>query len=352
MPDAAPGIADIDPTSWQVTILPLPKGHSRGSAYGFCGGHPVGRAERLRSPSVGCWWPDGRPELLTFPGCKLVNPGRAAGNVIPGHWRTDDGTMGALRWRLRSGALEGGRLDAPPLASSWATAATDGMVVGIGTPPRPADGRARNVGVVWREDGTVEVISGEGDVVINAGAGTAVAGNVRGRAMLWPDAASTPIDLTPPGMAMADIRALDGAVQAGVAYKGNRSRAALWAGTATSCRDLTPTAMQVAQLSDAASGYQVGSVRARENTPNGTPGSDNRAVLWQGAADRWIDLNALLPQDKYNASSAMAIAVEGGVVRICGQAVRYEVERAGTPHESHVVPVTHPVLWTARRRGG
>ena len=57
-------VQGIDPGSWRVTILPLPKGFSRGCAYGFCGGYPVGRAERLRAPAVGSWWPGGEPEHL------------------------------------------------------------------------------------------------------------------------------------------------------------------------------------------------------------------------------------------------------------------------------------------------
>jgi hypothetical protein len=66
--------------------------------------------------------------------------------------------------------------------------------------------------------------------------------------------------------------------------------------------------------------------------------------------DAQFDLNSLLPPDKYNASSAWAIEIVEQVVRICGEASRYEVTNAGTKHESHVVPIANPVLWTARLR--
>lgn len=92
-------------------------------------------------------------------------------------------------------------------------------------------------------------------------------------------------------------------------------------------------------------------MRVRDTTRNGSPGADNHAVLWQGAADRWFDLNALLPA-KYNASVAWAIEVRGDEVLVCGCANRFELSRPGSPHESHAVPVEHPVLWTAKLGGG
>ena len=348
----APGIPAIDPASWQVTILPLPKGHTRGAAYGFCGGHPVGTAERLRSSSVGCWWPDGAAELLTLPGVKLVMAGRARGDLIPGHWSANEGERGAVRWSLRAGALTGSRLEAPRFAKHRATAAGGGVVIGVATPPRAGDARAVDVGFVWREDDALEVLSAAHDVVLEATDGTRVAGNVRGRATLWPTAAAAPLDLSPPKAMMSELRALDGETQVGTVWKGSRPRAALWRGEASSHQDLTPAGAQVASLADAAGGFQVGMVRTKENTANGTPGSDSRATIWQGDAARWLDLNALLPQDEYNASAALAIEVRGDLIRICGQASRYELQRPGTPHETHVVPVARPVLWTARLLAG
>lgn len=87
---------------------------------------------------------------------------------------------------------------------------------------------------------------------------------------------------------------------------------------------------------------------AKENTRNGSAALDHVAVLWQGASDRWFDLNAQLPSAKYNASVAWAIEVSDGMVRICGEANRYEVSDPGTARESHYEPVSHPVVWTVK----
>lgn len=104
----APAVTGIDPESWQVTTLPLPKRFSRGAAHGFCGGHPVGRAETARARSLGCWWPRGEPELLALAGHEDVATGRASGDVIPGQWRNSTtGAMGAIVWGLYDGHLVG-----------------------------------------------------------------------------------------------------------------------------------------------------------------------------------------------------------------------------------------------------
>jgi hypothetical protein len=343
------GVTDIDPQSWQVAILPLPKRFSRGMALGFCGGHAVGRAEALRGGSVGCWWSGGQPELLALAGHKEVAAGGAAGELIAGQWkRSKSGAMGAVVWTLRDGALEGANRHEPAYERSWATGAGGGAVVGVGRPPGKLGQRARSVGLVWQAGGAPAVVSGAGDVQLFATDGTRVAGSVDGHATLWPSPAATPIELAPAAMPASEVQALDGELQIGIVWKGMCARAAFWRGTAASFVDLTPAGIQTARALGAAQGYQVGFVRTRDNTRNGNAGCDNRAVLWQGAADRWVDLNALLPADKYNASTAWAIDIRGDSVRICGEASRYEADRAGTPQESHFVPVAHPVLWTAR----
>jgi hypothetical protein len=72
-------------------------------------------------------------------------------------------------------------------------------------------------------------------------------------------------------------------------------------------------------------------------------------VLWLGAAERRVDLHALVPPP-FNASVAWATEVGEGVLRICGEANRYEVADAGTDRESHFLPEARAVLWTARLR--
>ena len=151
---------------------------------------------------------------------------------------------------------------------------------------------------------------------------------------------------------MSEVQALDGEMQIGIAWKGMCARAGFWRGTAASFCDITPKGFQSGGALGGTRGFQVGYVRVKDTMRNGSTADDNRAVLWQGAADRWIDLNALLPAKTYNASVAWAIEIRGDAVHVCGEARHYEVNNPGTPQESHVVPVAHPVLWTARLGGG
>ena len=345
------GVTGIDPDSWQVTILPLPKRFSRGTAIGFCGGHPVGCAETARAKSLACWWPGGQPELLTLEGHQYLAAGRAGGDVIPGQWIDQkSGGLRAVVWRLQGGRLVGASLHDSQYENSWATAAWGDAAVGIGELPRKPDQRGLKVGLLWRAGEQTDV-AGAGDVTLLATDGTRVAGSLDARATLWPSTTSAPIDLAPAGMPMSEVEALDGEQQIGIAWKGMCARAALWRGTAASFTDLTPKGFEFGRGHAGAGGFQVGFVRAKDTTRNGSAAVDNRAALWQGAADRRVDLNALLPAKKYNASVAWAIEIRGDAVRICGQATRYEVSDPGTPRESHFEPVAHPVLWTARLGG-
>jgi hypothetical protein len=182
--------------------------------------------------------------------------------------------------------------------------------------------------------------------------GTRMAGSVGRGATLWPSATATPIDLAPEGMMASHVEALDGEWQIGTVWKGMCARAGLWRGTAASFCDLTPKGFQAASAYGGAKGFQVGFVRRKDTTRNGSTGCDHRATIWQGAADRWFDLNALLPEKNYNASVAWAIEVRGDEVRVCGSASQYEVSSPGTAEESHFEPVSHPVLWTARLAKG
>ena len=345
---ARTGVTGIDPDSWQVTILSLPKRFSRGKAYGFCNGYAVGQAETARAKSLACWWPEGKPELLTLEGQEYLTTGRARGDVIPGHWRDKDSNMRAVAWKVRDSVVSATILHEKTYNRSWCTASGGGAIVGMGTPPAEPGRRARDVGLFWRDGASPEVLSAEEDVALYATDGTRAAGSVNGRAALWPSFASAPIDLAPEKMPLSDVEAFDGDIQVGLAWKGLCARAGIWHGTAASFVDLTPKGFQTSRAYGAAGGYQVGFVRQKDTTRNGSTGCDNAAVLWQAAADRWFDLNALLPAKKYNASVAWSIEIHADVVQVCGEASRYEPYHAGTPHESHAVPVAHPVIWQAR----
>jgi hypothetical protein len=343
------GITGIVPDSWQVTLLPLPKRFTRGVANGFCGGHAAGLVEAARGKRVGCWWPEREPELLALEGFKEVSAGMAAGSVIPGHWNNSaTGAKGAVAWRMSDGRLTASTLHAPEYESTWATAAGGSAVVGVGTPQGKPGARGPDVGLLWNGKNAPAVVSAEGTVLLLATDGQQVAGNVNGRATLWPSPSAAPINLAPAKMHGSEVHALTAGYQVGAAFKGMCARAALWRGAAASFSDLTPSGFQTARLFGCAGDYQVGSVRRRDTTRNGSTGSDDRATLWQGNADRFLDLNSLLPPDNYNASIAWAMEIRGNELRICGEASMYEVTGAGTRMESHVVPIAHPVLWTAR----
>jgi hypothetical protein len=345
---AKTGVTGIDPSSWQVTRLTLPKGYARGGVYGFCDGHAVGNAETIRAGSFACWWPDGRPELLKLHGKKYVASGRASGGTIPGLWREQSSEMRAAVWLRREGSLATRVLHAKPFDQSWASAAGGGIVIGMAKGRSESGTRARTIGVVWHEDHEPVIVAAEGDIALFATDGTRLAGSVHGRATLWPSPNAAPIDLSPKGMRMSEVQALDGEFQIGMAFKGFRARACLWRGGADSFVDITPKKFQTSRALAAAQGYQVGFVREKDTTRGGSGGSDNRAVLWQGAADRWFDLHSLVDSKQYNASMASAIEIQGDVLRICGQVSRYELMHPDTPYESHTVPVAHPVVWTAR----
>jgi hypothetical protein len=343
------GITGIVPGSWQVALLPLPKRFSRGVANGFCDGHAAGSVEAARGKLVGCWWPDRLPELLTVDGFKDVSAGIATGRCIPGHWsKSTTGAMGAVAWRLIEGRLTATNLHEREYESTWATAAGGNAVVGVGTPQGKPGPRRPDVGLMWNGKDAPAIVTAEGNVLLLATDGTQLAGQVNGRAMLWPSPSATPIDLAPAKMHGSEVHALTADYQVGAAFKGMCARAAVWRGTAASFSDLTPVGFQTARLFGCAGDYQVGFVRRKDTTRNGSAGCDGRATVWQGEADRCFDLNSLLPPDKYNASTAWAIEIRGNELRICGEASKYEVTDAGTRLESHVVPLAHPVLWTAR----
>ena len=348
---AKPALDRVAPDSWEVTILPLPKRFSRGAAHGFCNGQAVGRAETAHAKSLACWWPAGQPELLSIEGQDYVGCGTASGDVIPGNWLEPTSQMRAVAWRFHEGQLHSSILHNDAYESTWATATGSGVVIGMGTPPPTPGQRRLNAGLLWTGAADPSVLPVvQGSVAAFATDGTRIAGSVDGRAHFWPSVDALPVDLSPAGMALSEIQAIDGELQIGMAFKGMRARAGLWRGTASSFEDLTPKGFQTARAVGGAQGFQVGFARVKDTTPNGSGGSDNRAVIWQGAANRWKDLNALLPAATYNASIAWSIDIRGDVLQVCGQANRYEVTKPGTKFEDHAVPVAHPVIWTARLR--
>ena len=336
----------MKPSVVRVTILPFPKGYSRGTVLGFCGGHPVGRVENARARTAACWWPHGKPELLGIEKQKDVRVAHASGDLIPGCWsNTRTGALGAVVWKRNGDSVTPAVLHDKRYESTWATGAGGGDVVGIGSPPGKLGHRAPEAGLIWRASGSVDVIASERGVALFCTDGQRAAGSDGGRPALWLSAGQEAIDLCPDGFGMGEVHALDGDAQAGVVFKGLRARAALWRGSAASFIDVTPAVCETARVLAAAGGRLAGFVRAKDTTPNGSTACDDRAALWYEAANDWLDLNASLPE-AYNASVAWSIHAQGGEWSVGGEASRFEVGDPGTPRESHAVPTAHPVIWT------
>jgi len=339
----------IDPVSWQCLLLPFPKRFSRGRAFGFALGGAVGTSENARAKVAATWWRDGAPELLTLEGAESVNVGRAHGHLIPGNWTKGKGSrMGAAMWTVRNGATVGVDLHDPEFERTWATGSGADLVLGAGTVKGKVGQSAYDVGLVWRDGGDrVSIVDARGDVSLICSDGTRIGGSVSGRAALWNTLKATAIDLAPDTHPASEIYALDGDVQAGVAFSKLHARAGLWRGTADSFSDITPKGHEVGGIYGGARGFQVGLVRAKDTTRNGSASLADKASLWQGTADSWFDLNAFVPKP-FNASAAGAITFVGERLWICGSAMRYEASDPGTPRESHYLPQAQAVLWTAQ----
>lgn len=344
-------ITGIDPSSWQVTLLPHPKRFSRSKALGFCGNEPVGVAETARAKVAGCWWPGGTPEFLELDGFKDLNVLFARGDIIPGSWsKNSGGKVGAAAWKLTEGVLEGRNLHDERFERTWAEGAGGGLVVGVGVHKGKLGMRPKDSGLIWNDAGELREVSGAEDVCLRATDGTCFAGNIGARAAFWPEFGAPPVDLAPADMPASEVYAMDGALQIGYAFKKLAARAVVWRGSAASALDLTPAGFAESRAFDGAHGYQVGLVRKGSNTRNGSSACDDCAVIWQGAADRWFDLNALLPEP-FNASNAWAIRVTADRILVCGEALRVETSDPGTSRESHFVPLAQAVLWTVQLAG-
>jgi hypothetical protein len=151
---------------------------------------------------------------------------------------------------------------------------------------------------------------------------------------LWSGSAGSFTDLHPAaigGTPTTRSRALacDGDSQVGYALLqggSNLSRPLLWKGSAASVQDLLPTGFTTGEASAVFEGRQAGYVRE---------GGSSRAILWNGNAESYVDLGALLPPDGAGYSDSWAVGVwnDGATWFVLGEAL---VVSEGTK----------PVLWT------
>lgn len=341
----------IDPSTWEVHLLPHPARFTRSKALGFCQGRPVGMAERARGSAAACWWPDGAAELLVLDGRKELQVLGARGARIAGSWaKGTTGAQGAVSWSPGpEGVLVGRDLHDARFERSWAEQAESDLVLGVGVPRGRMSERGPDVGLVWHADGSVDEVHGVRDVCLRGTNGRGLVGHVGGRAAWWPSLDASPVDLHPAELAASEATAVCDDMQVGIVFRGMTARAATWQGTAASFRDITPKGFEVGRAMHAAGGLIAGLVRRKDVTRNGSSNLADQAVVWTDE-DGWTDLNALLPsQSGLNASVAWCLDVQPDRVLVCGEASRYEVDGAGTKSESHFLPAAQAVLWTVRR---
>ncbi len=340
-----------DPARWKVTILPLPKRLSRARASGFCGGHVVGEAEG-RGPGVPHWWPDGQPVALTHASQKRLSARTASGDAIPGFWTRSSGQFGgAVGWRLSNGALEA--VDLHP-EKGWdytiAMGAGGGGFAGSGERKVKKGERAPDVALFWGPGGSlVELPPAEpgAEAMASATDGAWVvgrAGRTGGqRAALWPADGSRLIVLGD-DRSISEAWSVGDGEQVGLRWTRKGSAAALWRGSAESFVDLTPPGHEAAHASGCARGHQVGHVQVKATTTSGGGSMATRAALWRGLASAFVDLHSFVPAP-WNASSAAAVEVRDGLLRIAGTVTQFGATDELTPRESQYLIANRPVTW-------
>ncbi|MBF5044604.1 hypothetical protein FGE12_19545 [Aggregicoccus sp. 17bor-14] len=347
---------------WTVSVLPLPRLPRTSSVYpfGFCGDLPVGSCSGSSGTPKHCVWRGGVAELLALPPKRRdvgVRLGR--GHALPGYW-TGSGARcagGALLWRPDAqGALQPQELPATGWLSAEAWAVAGDVVVGHGKRKMNADDRP----LVWRGGAEPEELPApEWDANVTATDGTQHVGSTGGipftRAALWDGAARTYVDLAPPGKGpMTAAQGVGDGQQVGILSEGGiATRAVLWHGTADSRVDLTPAGHVGASAWDCKRGLQVGVVQRRvlhHTDAQGEPALNEcyeRAALWQGTADSFVELHGVLPPELVT-STARELRVEGERVRVFGWAQR-RLKAPEANGDERGEPVA--VIWEATARG-
>ena len=344
-----------DPARWTVTVLPLPKRQAYAHVSGLCGGQVVGETEARGGASVPHWWPGGQPAPIVHPDQKKLAVRSASGDVIPGFWkRSSGGFGGAIGWRLEKGSLT--VLDLHP-GKGWdhtlAMGAGGGAFAGVGQRQAKKGERAVDIALLWKADTTlVELPPAESGGAAQAQATdgqwvVGSAGRTGGqRAALWP-ADGSRIVVLGDDRSITDATWVADGEQVGVRWTGRGSAAALWRGSASSFVDLTPEAHEAGWASGCARGFQVGFVQVEATTRSGSGTMASKAALWQGDAASFVDLQALVPEP-WNASSAVAVEVRDGTLRIAGTLTQFGTTDELTPRESQFVIATRAAVWETR----
>ncbi len=255
-----------------------PAGASESVAFAVSNGQQVGYARFGDQDHAGMWtgaaasWVDLSPPGTLFSFATAVADGWQVGYALMG-----DSTYHAFRWT--------------GTAASWVDLNPAGASSSFGTAAGPG-----------QQAGNVELTPG---VV---------------RAALWSGNAASWLDLTPAIAAQAEIRGAGGGQQVGntIAYDYDYDysnqffvgQASLWSGTAASWRSLNPAGASFSLAYGADAGLQVGFAAF---------GGLERAGVWGGSPDTWVDLAAYLsPDDPSVNTDARGVSHDGNIVYVVG----------------------------------
>jgi hypothetical protein len=139
---------------------------------------------------------------------------------------------------------------------------------------------------------------------VGSGGGPITGG--RAHALLWNGSAASAVDLHPPGFESTFAMGVSGSSQVGYGFgtaTNQRNHALLWTGSAASVVDLHPPQFNWSEAYATRGDIQVGR-------------ANDRAILWKGSAERFIDLQQFVTavHNQYSSSIAVAIGDDGTIV--------------------------------------
>jgi probable HAF family extracellular repeat protein len=175
------------------------------------------------------------------------------------------------------------------------------------------------------------------------GGGTVVSGITH--ALLWYGTAKSVVDLNPKGLTWSKALDICGSQEVGYGIvngkcyingsiiDGGVNHALLWFGSVSSCIDLNPAGFASSEAVATNGIQQVGDGQPIPKPIHGRPfGSEdyNHALVWNGAANKVVDLQRFLPKGFSN-SFATDINVQGEIVG-------YAYDRSGNIHAFEWIP--------------
>ena len=330
----------VDRATITATLLPLPKGRKRGRGVGFWGSEPVASIESAGNSAPPFRWIEGAPQLVAYQGVKKVQPSGTSATQLVGCWYTPKHDERALVWTRTSDDV----IDAELHPEGWQKSATracgDGQQVGYGyvkfvKDPSKAllwSGSRESMVVLTGPDPTFDASANGVAEGIQVGSW---GGSLSQRACLWRGSAESCAELHPStDFKGSDALGIGDDQQVGHVWgEDQRQMAALWSGSPGSYVNLAPEGYVRSTAWRCARGFQVGWAAQKDR------GMSAHAILWNGAADDYVNLQLALP-GPWNVSQAMDLDVDGDTLRVIGTA-----EQAVQSNGYEMCAGTRPVMW-------